>query len=1158
MKTNIVKITSLILLIFNLNVFAQSKYEAPTLSAGLDNIAFNQGTLDVELLMEIIKEKQKELVKEGVKRFLINNIIKADDFYTQFYLERIVSILFEEKNHQVMTKKILEETTNYLFIVGTTEFVLNTKAKNVFDFLLSSNDSINRNEKYSIKDINKNDKDKLIYFIYYICKDNKIIKELGMLNNFNYFELNHKSNNTEFEEIRDLTDNIFKIVDYIKKSKSLDGFFKNLDTDKYNVFQKTLNAFGIKISNETNKNIIVYLKNPTEKINQYNIIKQILSIFGIKIENTVLDNEIKKLYDNFENNKTEINNKINTLIKSITILNNYAKGDNLINNFNLEEYEALKSIVKSFGIEILNEKEENTLIEFLKKPKENRDKLSEELNNINKKIIKEFIKISVQNQSETYVKIKNILAIIHFIEDLLNNHDELKDVINIAGINKNNLTDKIEAKYKNQVNEYDSNNILPFTNKGKDYSEYFNFLTTKINSFEEKTNAYNVLRQGLSSWNNLSKLITENNINENWSDYKNNINNALESTVKFNDINELITAINSKNNHINIHNDKLTQIQKTLELLNEKSNNFIKIDALTSNKELKSTFKSLFLLQSTYVNSLEFNYSEPIINRDLLKLKNIISKFNELKKQDFFSIYNIGINSTSESQLKNIISTINNLNVLEENEQEKTAILATLEQFKEFYEITDNNTSLNTIILDGNETILNETNIKIRLEKLFETHKSTFKILNYNEHNIIEFYNKNKDNLTSFSTKIKDKISLIKNELNANITIKHDEKLTQIFAEISTQFDELKNKIKVHFLGEDISQVFKIIRKELKKVSINYHELKEEDIKTLKKFNRIVLRRNLLDNISGLNLVKELDDELMSDLYFIKSSMKDSIKANKFELILNTTEFAISNMIKKQVNKEKPFFKEIESNINQYMNFIKFIGNIKELNKAETFSYLLKTMSNYKELFNLKDDNSLVDIVNSIRTYSIINNEKNVIEIDAASVLTHFTEKYKKHKYVPYNKNNKGGKLFHFLRNNSHFYATVGVNQSSIPNYKEIEGITSKSFSSASEKLGVKLDLWDFTRDNYKESKMMHQIKRKPLVSNIYSMAYASGILYKVANTTDNGFKSANAGLAFGLSFFNSLDFNVNVAVPLEGNSFENYFFGFSFDIPLSEYLSRL
>lgn len=1109
MKTNIVKITSLILLIFNLNIFAQSKYEAPTLSAGLDNIAFNQGTLDVELLMEIIKEKQKELVKEGVKRFLINNIIKADDFYTQFYLERIVSILFEEKNHQVMTKKILEETTNYLFIVGTTEFVLNTKGKELLNFF-SDEKVINKNKQIKLNNIN--DKNKIIYLIYYICKDNKIVKDLGMLNNFNYFELNHLSKNTEFEEIRKTINQLVLLINAIKNSNSLENYVNNISLENYKTIKKTL------------------------------------SLFKINIDSTNFDKSIDTLFNDFENKKHVIKNKVKKLIQSINIIINYTKNENYINNFTVDDYEAIKELLSVFNKTI--SKEDNIkIIDFINNPKDNTDKLKEKLTAI--------IKNEILSNKD-FTKIKNVLTVIHFIEELLNNHDELKDVINIAGINKNNLTDKIEAKYKNQVNEYDSNNILPFTNKGKDYSEYFNFLTTKINSFEEKTNAYNVLRQGLSSWNDLSKLITENNINENWSDYKNNINNALESTVKFNDINELITAINSKNNHINIHNDKLTQIQKTLELLNEKSNNFIKIDALTSNKELKNIFKSLFLLQSTYINSLDFNYSEPIINHDLLKLKNIISKFNDLKIPDFLSNYNIKNNIKSKNQLINIIGTINNLNVLEENEQEKILILATLEQFKEFYEITDNNTSLNTIILDGNESILKETNVKIRLKKLFETHKSTFKILNYNEHNFIEFYNENKDNLTSFSTKIKNKISLINSEINANITIKHDEKLTHIFSEISTQFDELKSKIKVHFLGEDISQVFKIIRKELKKVSINYKELKEEDIKTLKKFNRIVLRRNLLDNISGLDLVKELNDELMSDLYFIKSSMKDSIKANKFELILNTTEFAISNMIKKQVNKEKPFFKEIESNINQYMNFIKFIGNIKELNKAETFSYLLKTMSNYKELFNLKDDNSLVDIVNSIRTYSIINNEKNVIEIDAASVLTHFTEKYKKHKYVPYNKNNKGGKLFHFLRNNSHFYATVGVNQSSIPNYKNIEGITSKSFSSASEKLGVKLDLWDFTRDNYKESKMMHQIKRKPLVSNIYTMAYASGILYKVANTTDNGFKSANAGLAFGLSFFNSLDFNVNVAVPLEGNSFENYFFGFSFDIPLSEYLSRL
>lgn len=67
------KIT-IIFIVIHINFYGQSSYQAPTLSAGLDNVTFKQGTLDVELLAKIISEKQRELVREGIKRTIYKSI----------------------------------------------------------------------------------------------------------------------------------------------------------------------------------------------------------------------------------------------------------------------------------------------------------------------------------------------------------------------------------------------------------------------------------------------------------------------------------------------------------------------------------------------------------------------------------------------------------------------------------------------------------------------------------------------------------------------------------------------------------------------------------------------------------------------------------------------------------------------------------------------------------------------------------------------------------------------------------------------------------------------------------------------------------------------------------------------------------------------------
>ncbi|QTD37941.1 hypothetical protein JL193_01130 [Polaribacter batillariae] len=361
------------------------------------------------------------------------------------------------------------------------------------------------------------------------------------------------------------------------------------------------------------------------------------------------------------------------------------------------------------------------------------------------------------------------------------------------------------------------------------------------------------------------------------------------------------------------------------------------------------------------------------------------------------------------------------------------------------------------------------------------------------------------------------------------------EKLNQI----ST---ELQSKIIVNGFSKTGNHgLFHLIRNKIKEDIFELDSLQnysESELKTLKTLNSFFLDKNLDKRLDNLDVLKVFNGNFMSDLLILKYKVKNPEQISK---LISSIEFSITNLVSKKIVETENILKNIP-NIDKIQNFLKFIGNIKELGNAETFEFLLKTMNDYEFLFrNANGKKKIIpDLINSLREYAIIDIEKNSIEIDVASVLTRLLEK-------------------HQLNRNTSFYATVGLNQywTNTP-LKDSENKDYDEFSAASEKIGVKFKLWNFDRRYYNEEKLIHDIKKKSLVSDIYAMPYFSGILYKIANTSGKNYDSVNFGVAFGLTFFNSLDLNFSYSIPMEGKVFKNSLLGISFDIPLSEYLKRL
>ncbi|GGG79876.1 hypothetical protein GCM10007415_10240 [Parapedobacter pyrenivorans] len=121
-----------------------------------------------------------------------------------------------------------------------------------------------------------------------------------------------------------------------------------------------------------------------------------------------------------------------------------------------------------------------------------------------------------------------------------------------------------------------------------------------------------------------------------------------------------------------------------------------------------------------------------------------------------------------------------------------------------------------------------------------------------------------------------------------------------------------------------------------------------------------------------------------------------------------------------------------------------------------------------------------------------------------------------------------------------------------------------------SEKFGFKIILADFKythshrpmewfryRGSYRRWKAPSS---NPLVSNLYLSLYGSGILYNVVNLkSEKAFDYAIAGAGAGVTFFNSLGFNLSYAIPVfDGNPKDRGMMVAGFDIPIFEYLQAL
>ena len=155
-QTNYIMKNHLLIIVLFISSFSfgqtidKSKDKIPELTLVGSNFSFTKGNINVELLTEIIQQKQQEVAERAFRDLILKKFDKPGaykSFATYVYIYNLLHTLTTEKNKVVITRQILNNVMEYCLITGfTMEFIKSNQLKNQKSY----------NGKINISDLQKN------------------------------------------------------------------------------------------------------------------------------------------------------------------------------------------------------------------------------------------------------------------------------------------------------------------------------------------------------------------------------------------------------------------------------------------------------------------------------------------------------------------------------------------------------------------------------------------------------------------------------------------------------------------------------------------------------------------------------------------------------------------------------------------------------------------------------------------------------------------------------------------------------------------------------------------------------------------------------------------------------------------------------------------
>lgn len=291
MRTNL-----FILLYLILGTITSYSQSSANLKLVGSNFSYSKGNIDVDLLTEIIQQKQEEVAQRAFQNLVFANFDKKSgakkSFTTYYYIYNLLHTLTVEKNKTVITRQVLNNVLEYCLVSGFTHEYLKKRINdqksynnktdiNTLFEKISSNSNEVSNGNMALKD-SKDDEDWKAYNLYldmaydiFLKDDSKVLQQKGLFKLFQdspslkkWYEtdnayLVNQNNSDLIKKQRAEMEKAFK--EFIVKSfggVDLINVYKELETNDFK--QESLSETQYNAMKKILRKAISYLKNYSE------------------------------------------------------------------------------------------------------------------------------------------------------------------------------------------------------------------------------------------------------------------------------------------------------------------------------------------------------------------------------------------------------------------------------------------------------------------------------------------------------------------------------------------------------------------------------------------------------------------------------------------------------------------------------------------------------------------------------------------------------------------------------------------------------------------------------------------------------------------------------------------------------------------------------
>jgi hypothetical protein len=810
------------------------------LNVAQQNISF------VHHRMVHIQEKTSNFVSKEIKNIL-NNTEYIDD-YSNIIVNKISNISNNQTVRALLSLVTNEEQLNSIYTVLRQSNINTSNIKNLVDVL-----NYSENNNLEITKVSRSTVDNIKNLISlsnnvvdFNNTENNIIQKLSSSNITQELKsFVNLSENKSFTRIAQSYKNISNVIQNLNTT-SINPKLSTIRVDQKNV--ENLQNFSQYVNQSNNSYILEKLsnfntENITEKISllkNINITQDIKKTENLvrKVTRLARYNNINQITENLESltsqenniNTTEFKTEIQNLKNLINVSKNIdiSKIDNIkVSQFNLIS-ENIEKLSKINQVNNLTEEHISVVKKISQLQNVNQQKLSqvENIINLTNKTNVSSVKLSSVNQlTEVFQKISNI---------------ENKDLINIVNLTKTVQERKIYNRISNIVKNVEFLDTVNVTQEtAQNISKISN--TNNINQITKDLNLisqnYREFKTSVQQINKISQVKNVDQIVKNLN-FVNNVvqeNNVVNRVSKI-DQKEFITAINLSKNYIQSFNRFES-----------------KISNISQRQKIRETLQDINI-----TNNVENNSVLQVTNKtQKVQLQEFIQNLNLLETEKNTTILN---RYSFESNKKNISNLVTELNITQQNKQEKRSD-------REFARISKRLDKMNreTIKVEGNS---------------YKVEQNFF--------DMMSFYNDQKITKTSKDRKVNNFFQLL-DVLNVQKTT-NERKVTQKIHKIEQTQNRIINntsQIKIDVYKEKKDNYYKVDNRQTFTTN-NYHQEKEEQKKTEKivenKVEELLVKKienvtnNLVSNVITKNEFHTIKKEIIQEIYNIEMKTEEKIR----------------------------------------------------------------------------------------------------------------------------------------------------------------------------------------------------------------------------------------------------------------------------------------